>query len=69
MITVHPEYVADEKQRLKSVILSVAEWERVVEDIEELDDIRAYDKTMAGPQDAVPLQQAVFRPRNCIAHR
>jgi hypothetical protein len=30
-----------------------------VEDLEELDDIRAYDKAKAGPQDAVPFAQAV----------
>ncbi len=59
MVTVHPEYVVDEKQNRKSVILPVAEWERVVEDLEELEDIRAYDKAKAGPQDAVSLDQAV----------
>ena len=59
MVTVHPEYVVDEKQNRKSVILPVAEWERVVEELEELDDIRAYDKAKAGPQDTVPFEQAV----------
>lgn len=59
MITVHPEYITDEKQNRKSVILTVAEWESVVEDLEELDDIRSYDNAKAGPQDAVPFEQAV----------
>jgi len=59
MVRVHPKYVVDEKQNRKSVILPVAEWEHVVEDLEELDDIRAYDKAKAGPQDAVPFGQAV----------
>lgn len=51
MVTVHPEYVVDEKQNRKSVILPLAEWERVVEELEELDDIRAYDQAKAGSQD------------------
>ncbi|MFO7869996.1 MAG: hypothetical protein R6V03_01010 [Kiritimatiellia bacterium] len=59
MIKVHPEYVVDEKQNPKSVILPVSEWQRVVEDLEELDDIRTYDKAKAGPQDAIPFEQAV----------
>ena len=59
MVTVHPEYVLDDKQNRKSVILPFAEWKRVVEDLEELDDIRAYDKAKAGPQDTIPFDQAV----------
>ena len=59
MVTVHPDYVVDEKQNRKSVILSVEEWERILEELEELDDIRAYDEAKSGPQDAMPFEQAV----------
>lgn len=59
MVTVHPEYVVDEKQHRKAVLLPVAEWERIVEELEELDDIRAFDKAKAGSQDSVPFEQAV----------
>lgn len=59
MTTLHPEYVIDEKQRPKAVLLPVAEWERVLEELEELDDIRAYDEAKAGPQEAIPFEQAM----------
>lgn len=59
MVAVHPEYVVDENQKRKSVILPFEEWERIVEDLEELDEIRAFDKAKASPQDAVPFKQAV----------
>ena len=59
MATFHPDYVVDENQNRKSVILSWEEWERIVEELEELEDIRAYDDAKAGPQDAVPFEQAV----------
>ncbi len=59
MVAVHPEYVVDENQNRKAVILPFAEWERIVEDLEELDDIRAYDKAKAGSQDTVSFEQAV----------
>jgi hypothetical protein len=58
MVAVHPDYVVDESQNKKSVILSWEEWERILEELEELDDIRAYDAAMSGPQDAVPFEQA-----------
>ncbi len=59
MIKVHPEYVVDEKKNPKSVILRVSEWQRVVEDLEELNDIRTYDKAKTDHQDAIPFEQAV----------
>jgi len=59
MVALHPEYVVDEKQHRKSVLLPVAEWEQVVEELEELDDIRAFDAAKAGSQEAVPFEQAV----------
>ena len=57
MTAFHPQY--DDNRHPKAVILSVAEWEQIVEKLDELDDIRAYDEAKAGPQDAVSFEQAV----------
>lgn len=59
MVTVHPEYVVDEQQHRKAVLLSVAEWEKVVDELEELDDIRAYDVAKEGSAEKLPFEQAV----------
>jgi len=59
MIAIHPEYVVDNKQHRKSVILSVRDWGRVIDDLEELSDIRAYDQAKAVKQDSLPFEQAV----------
>ncbi len=59
MVTVHPQYVVDEQQHPKAVILPLEEWRRVVEELEELDDIRAYDAAKTDSQDAIPFEQAV----------
>ncbi len=59
MASFHPQYVVDEKQQRRAVILPVEEWERIVEELEDLDDIRAYDEAKAGSQDAVSFDQAV----------
>ena len=59
MVDIHPQYVVDDNQQRKAVLLPFAEWERIVEELEELDDIRAYDEAKAGPHDTVPFEQAV----------
>ncbi len=57
--TLNPQYLIDKERKPKAVLLSIEEWERIVEDLEELDDIRAYDAAKTGPLDAVPFEQAV----------
>ena len=59
MIQVHPQYVVDEKKQCKAVLLPTEEWEKILEELEELDDIRAYDEAKSGLQDTVPFEQAV----------
>jgi hypothetical protein len=59
MVTIHPDYIVDENQNRKSVILPLEEWERIIEELEELDDVRAYDEAKTGPQDSIPFEQAV----------
>ena len=59
MVTVHPEYVVDEHQQRKAVLLPVAEWDLIVSELEELDDIRAYDAAQPHAADRLPFEQAV----------
>ncbi|MBT3192519.1 MAG: hypothetical protein HN341_08185 [Verrucomicrobia bacterium] len=59
MVTLHPEYVVDAQQHRKAVLLPVAEWERVINELENLDDIRAFDAAKSGTQEAIPFECAV----------
>ena len=60
MINVHPEYIVDENLNRKSVVLPYSEWENIVEEMEELDDIHAYDQAKNETKDeVVPFEQAV----------
>ena len=59
VIPLHPQYVVDEEQRPQAILLPVSEWEQIMEELDELDDIRAYDEAKAGPQEAVDFEQAV----------
>ncbi len=53
----------DENGERVSVILPIEEYERLLEEIEELDDIRAYDEAKAalerGEDEVIPLDQAM----------
>ena len=60
MINVHSEYIVDENLNRKSVVLPYSEWEDIIEEMENLDDIRAYDQAKNETEDeVVPFEQAV----------
>jgi len=56
---VKPRYLVDENGRRVSVILDIKEYEKLLADLEELQDIRAYDEAMASSEEAIPLEQAL----------
>jgi len=59
MIPLHEEYVIDEKGKKKSVVLPYHEWENIIEELEELEDIRCYDRVKKQPSNPVPFNKAV----------
>lgn len=59
MIQVSPQFVHDAEGRRTSVTLSPQDWDKVVDALEELEDVRAYDEAKAGDQESLPLEQAV----------
>ena len=58
-MVVHPKFVVDEHEKRQAVLVPYEEWERIVEEIEELDEIRAYDEAKGLPSDPVPFNDAV----------
>lgn len=58
-VILNPQYVVDNKQSTKAVLLSAEEWEQVLEELEELEDIRAYDAAKAKSQETVLFEEAV----------
>ena len=44
MVDVHPQYIKDTKGNKSLVVLSVQEFESLMEELEELEDIRLYDE-------------------------
>jgi len=59
MITVHQEYLVDEAGNRKAVMLPLAAWQQIKEELAELNDIRAYDEAKAQPSQPVPFDAAM----------
>ncbi len=60
MELVTPRYLVDEHQTPTDVILTIEEWRRIVEELEEL---RAYDAAVAEKQVTIPLDTVMSEVR------
>jgi len=58
-VILNPQYVVDKEHSTKAVMLSIEEWNQVLEALEELEDIRAYDAAKAESQETVLFEEAV----------
>jgi len=63
MIALHEQYLVDENGNRTAVVLPVVEWAQVLDALEELDDVRAYDDARSAPSEPVPFDQAVLEIR------
>lgn len=59
MFKIHEEYVVDGDGNKKAVLVPLSDWQKILEALEELDDIRAYDEAKSQPSDSIPFDQAI----------
>jgi len=52
------KFVKNKKGEKISVVLDIREYERLMEELEELEDIRAYDAAKASGERPIPFEQA-----------
>lgn len=52
-------YVVNEKGERVGVLLDISEYQRILEELEELESIRAYDAAKASKDEAIPFEQAI----------
>ena len=63
MIKTKENYVVDRNGRRLGVVLDMKQYGRILEDLEELDAIRAYDHAKASHDKAIPFEKAVAEIR------
>ncbi len=52
-------YVIDEQGNPIGVVLDIADYRKLLEELEELESIRAFDAAKASGDEAIPFEQAV----------
>lgn len=58
MLTVHPQYITDKTGKKISVVLPMEEFKNMIEELEELEDIRLYDEAKTADEHSIPIDQA-----------
>lgn len=58
MLTIHPQFITDHTGKKLSVVLSMKEFETILEELEDLEDIRLYDQSKADNESSVPIDEA-----------
>ena len=52
-------FLTDDQGNRTAVVLDIADYNRILDKLEELEDIRSYDEAKASGEERVPLQQAL----------
>ena len=52
-------FIVDENGSRVGVVLDIADYRKLLEDLEELDAIRAYDEAVASGDEAIPFEEAI----------
>jgi PHD/YefM family antitoxin component YafN of YafNO toxin-antitoxin module len=53
------QYIVDEQGRRTAVVLGLEDYRKILEELELLESIRAYDAAKASAEEAVPFDRAV----------
>ena len=59
MNTIHPQYITDTDGNKVSVVIPLAEYEQILEELDELDDIRLYDDAKASKEPSISIDEFV----------
>jgi hypothetical protein len=59
MLQLKERFIVDKNGQRLGVLLDIEEYQRLLEELEELEAIRAYDAAKASGDEVLPLEQAV----------
>ncbi len=67
MKAIAAEFVVNRAGRRTAAVVPMPTWKRMMAAMEELDDIRAYDRAKKRPSDSIPLDEALQQVRTAKA--
>ena len=53
------QFLTNEKGEKVAVVIGIEEYEKLLEELEDLEDIRAYDEAVASGESPIPFEQAI----------
>ena len=59
MRKIHERFVTDSAGRRTAVLLDMEEYEKLLQELEELDSLKAYDAAKSSGDEVIPLDQAL----------
>ena len=59
MVSMQEQYLTDREGKRIGVVLNLEQFQRILEELEELEDIRAYDAAKASGDEVIPFDQAI----------
>jgi len=63
-MTLHPQYITDEEGKKISVVIPMNEFEHMMEELDELDDIRLYDEAKKINEPSMSFDEYVKQRRS-----
>ncbi len=61
MTSIGTQHVVDEKGDRIGFILSLENYQKLLDELEELESLRAYDAAKASEEEAIPFEQAIAK--------
>lgn len=58
MLTINPQYITDDTGKKISVVLPLKDFNAIMEELEELEDIKLYDKAKKANEPSIPIDDA-----------
>lgn len=58
MLTVHPQYITDNAGKKISVVLPMKDFKAIMEELEDLEDIKLYDEARKSRESSIPIDDA-----------
>ena len=54
-----PQFITDEKGKKLAVVLPIKDYYKLMEELEDLEDIKEFEKAMSRKQEYIPFEQAI----------
>ena len=57
LLKIEPQYIIDKKGKKLSVVISIEQYKKMLEDMEEMEDVQLYDTVKARKEKSIPFIQ------------